>query len=225
MIDTHLRGMKVELTAIGGGKIMEGKVDIHEDKNVTIRNLYSEKINKQAISPWINGYVKVIINDPLIGLVEFDGKVKSLGHHYVNIEDMHYNVIRQRREDVRVTTTIETKILKDSKGKIFNEIIEGIICDLSVGGMLFESKDDINKQTMFRIDLDLETSELNIPLVKIERKYIPKSDTEKDKFFHYACSFHSINESQITDLRNYIYKVQLRQRKNIEKKEGISQKL
>lgn len=125
---------------------------------------------------------------------------------FFTIEYPHQIVKVQRREFVRVPIVKELQY-QIIRGKQLSEIHKGYMLDLSGGGMLLQTKTEIDQSSLVLLTFKLAKEELQVPAKVI--RY-----TEKGKNnFQVSVEFYDISERKRDKIIAYIFEIQREMRR------------
>ncbi|MCL2088040.1 MAG: PilZ domain-containing protein [Oscillospiraceae bacterium] len=161
----------------------------------------------------LHGNIIIGIEDRIRGLHIFKGEILDYGESLIQVINIVFVETQQRREDVRVNfgdyTTVsvcfEDVLEQDGQKKSSDVYLKNI----SVGGMMFESDEDIDIKLRISTELKLKDGTVKIPDITILRKYYDKIR----ETYTYGCRFNYIPRIAANNLRNYIYAQQLKHRR------------
>ena len=115
----------------------------------------------------------------------------------------------QRRRDIKVKTHIEATagILGYGMGKSQRPTCFGFIKDISATGMLFVTKERlaVGQEISLMFEEISPAMELIGKIVRIQK--------EENEAFGYGCAFVNLDENQTEAMRQFVYRVQLQQRR------------
>ena len=202
----RLDGLYVLITnGSTGNEIAYGEIRNHTGRQILVKNMDDTFLDINDTGTRVNIFLQNDDNGQDI----YSGVIENIGENLISIEQVVFVKKIQRRMEFRLQSFFPLEIkFEYGQSQPLNPPIKGIIRDLSVGGMLFNTNIDIDEDFRFNIDLDIQGETLYIPHIKINRKTFNK----KTKRFSYGCIFNGLDEEKISKIRKLIFITQVKHR-------------
>lgn len=193
--------------------LMSGRFISKDDESIHLAVKQNE-ILKEGLG------VKVMLTSEAFGLLPFRCRVMEMPKRFatqqyigidLKIEEALPSI--QRRKDIKVRLDrmrAEVALLDIVTGKPYGKTCEGIIENISASGILFITKEELVENQQFLVPL------LAVAPQMMLRAKVIRSQKEDDGYKGYGCCFMDLRTGEEEALRQYVFKVQVMQRRSRE---------